>query len=291
MDAESLGESRVTRDPPSQPTTIDDVLRQADTGQESSAGGSQQATPADAFEQTIVGTGQESAGESYSPCPPPILEPPLVATGPRLLPEEEPCGQSGIPSDIYNSLRKALLRQNIFSDDNSLKAVFVTNRIKLWQSGLPNATSPEDRVKKTIAYLCERFNNNGDNALVLFLTDLAEQTPDEDAAKNTLNAIIAELKKDQAKKAASAYQRICGDITEVSFEIDKDTIAEDSIGKLLDKLTSEFDSELETLCKKSRNLLVKMSSNAAGVLWGQYAAGELSQDLHIVELLHNKNIR
>jgi hypothetical protein len=98
-----------------------------------------------------------------------------------------------LPAVTYHNLRSVLLRCGPFDDDHELKAVFVDGRISLWRSELPEATNTAKRVNLTIFYLLERYNTNGQNALVLLLKVLSDQKTCDDSCYGDLLALVKEM--------------------------------------------------------------------------------------------------
>jgi hypothetical protein len=82
----------------------------------------------------------------------------------------------GISPSLRNKVKTTLLRCGPFSSNEDLRRLFNESRIKTWASGLPDAHSPEGRVNASIEYLHMRRNKSGENALVLFLRVLSDNT-------------------------------------------------------------------------------------------------------------------
>lgn len=55
-----------------------------------------------------------------------------------------------ISPDLYHRLRTALLRCGPFNSDDTLKTVFIDERISPWRDEIPNAANPKDRVNKVV---------------------------------------------------------------------------------------------------------------------------------------------
>ena len=58
-----------------------------------------------------------------------------------------------IPPRILNRLYKTLLNCGPFENDKGLRAVFVDKRISPWRDSLPQANSPNERVRITVDFL------------------------------------------------------------------------------------------------------------------------------------------
>ncbi|MBN2393754.1 MAG: hypothetical protein JXR84_23680 [Anaerolineae bacterium] len=100
---------------------------------------------------------------------------------------------NGIPGDLYGRVQSALLRCGPFDSDRTLRPLFVDARLSAWRDLLPEAGSRVDRARAIVDALSERENPNGDNALVLLLRVIAENTPPDDACRGHLAALAAEV--------------------------------------------------------------------------------------------------
>lgn len=100
---------------------------------------------------------------------------------------------SGIPGDLYRRVQAALLRCGPFDSDRALRPLFVDARLSAWSDLLPEASSRVDRARAFINALSERENPIGENALVLLLRVLAENTPDDDACRGQLTLLAGEV--------------------------------------------------------------------------------------------------
>jgi formylglycine-generating enzyme required for sulfatase activity len=98
-----------------------------------------------------------------------------------------------IPARIYRRLCDALVQCACFADEAALRAIFADGRISAWRDTLRQTDSPAARVQATIAHLSERHNAHGENALVLLLRVLADQTPVDDARHRALAQLAADL--------------------------------------------------------------------------------------------------
>ncbi len=100
---------------------------------------------------------------------------------------------NGIPGDLYERLQAALLRCGPFDSDRALRSLFVDARLSAWRDLLPEASSRVERARAIIDALSERANSAGENALVLLLRVLAENTPPGDACRGQLTALAGEV--------------------------------------------------------------------------------------------------
>ena len=79
----------------------------------------------------------------------------------------------------YKAIRETLLRASAFESDPSLRAVFADPRLQPWRHNVPQAGNPAGRVSAVMAYLHDRRNTQGQNALALLLAVLGEQESGE----------------------------------------------------------------------------------------------------------------
>ncbi|MBN2389132.1 MAG: hypothetical protein JXR84_00315 [Anaerolineae bacterium] len=100
---------------------------------------------------------------------------------------------NGIPGDLYGRVQTALLRCGPFDSDRALRPLFVDARLSAWRNFLPEAGSRVERVQAVVDALSERENPTGDNALVLLLRVLAENTPPGDACRGQLATLAGEV--------------------------------------------------------------------------------------------------
>ncbi len=98
-----------------------------------------------------------------------------------------------IPADILSRLCQALLRCGPFATDDMLRAVFADARLNAWYQHLPQAHNPDERIRLAVDFLRNRYNAAEENALVLFLRVLSEQTSPNDACHQTLAQLADEL--------------------------------------------------------------------------------------------------
>jgi hypothetical protein len=82
----------------------------------------------------------------------------------------------GISPILLNKLKITLLNCGPFYSNEELRRLFTDSRISAWSSSLPDANSPKRRVEAVIDYLRTKHNQSGENALVLFLRVLSDDT-------------------------------------------------------------------------------------------------------------------
>lgn len=100
---------------------------------------------------------------------------------------------SAIPAEILSRLYRTLLNCGPFNTDDMLRAVFSDARLNAWYQHLPQAHNPDERIRLTVDFLRDRYNATQENALVLFLRVLSEQTSPNDACHQTLAQLADEL--------------------------------------------------------------------------------------------------
>ncbi len=99
----------------------------------------------------------------------------------------------GLPGDLYGRLQAALLRCGPFDSDRELRPLFVDARLSAWRDLLPEADNRVKRVQAVINQLSQRENLAGENALVLLLCVIAENTPPGDACRGQMTALAQEV--------------------------------------------------------------------------------------------------
>ena len=130
---------------------------------------------------------------------------------------EEP--MPAIPSELTQRLRETLVRCPDLESDRALRAVFVDARLAPWINRVPeNTPDRATRVNLLIAALCDQTAANGDNALVLLLYVLAENTPGGDALHGELAQLAAELQACPPTALASLALPVAGAVPFVQIE-------------------------------------------------------------------------
>jgi len=85
------------------------------------------------------------------------------------------------------------MRCGPFESDAALKAVFVDQRIAFLREKLPTANTIDNRVKFTIELLYEQYNKKKENALVLFLRVLSEQSNSDNICHQNLSQLAIDF--------------------------------------------------------------------------------------------------
>lgn len=101
----------------------------------------------------------------------------------------------GIPGDLYGRLQTALMSCGPFDSDHTLRPLFVDARLSAWRDVLPEASNRAERVRAIIDALSRRANPAGENALVLLLRVIGENTPPGDACREQIAALVQEVAK------------------------------------------------------------------------------------------------
>lgn len=84
--------------------------------------------------------------------------------------------------DLLKQLRRVLTRCGPFEEERELRALFVDERLALWQEDLPHANSPGARVDLLVEYLYDKYHrDHAENGLVLFLAVLQDSLSEADA--------------------------------------------------------------------------------------------------------------
>jgi len=98
-----------------------------------------------------------------------------------------------LPTALTTRCRKALLRCSEFDSHNSLKAVFVTPELSIFQHNIPECSARNDRVSQTLAYLIPQLLSNNQPVLPLFLAELRDRRDPGDALRDELEQLQAEI--------------------------------------------------------------------------------------------------
>jgi hypothetical protein len=115
---------------------------------------------------------------------------------------------TGIPTLLQQRLRDTLSRCGLFDSAASLRTVFTDARIYPWRDSVPDSTlNRAERVAALIDALHDQANDQGDNALVLFLRVLAEQTVEATACHAELGQLAADLAHALAGSIFICYKR------------------------------------------------------------------------------------
>lgn len=102
---------------------------------------------------------------------------------------------SGIPPQLYRELQEVLLKCAAFDSNGSLRNLFVDSRLSPWQYQVSDADNAFTRVQSAISTLYGKFNTQGQNALVLLLHVLRDNTPPGDNLSTELNVVANALQQ------------------------------------------------------------------------------------------------
>lgn len=100
---------------------------------------------------------------------------------------------AGINPDLNRQLMTTLRRCDAFASNAELRTVFVDGRLSPWAYNVPEGESTAGRVQATIAFLHDKANAQGQNALVLLLYVLQDRYDPNDAYYGELGTLIARL--------------------------------------------------------------------------------------------------
>jgi len=101
---------------------------------------------------------------------------------------------AGLDPELNRQLMATLRRCDAFSSNAELRNVFAMDtRLSPWAYNVPEAGNPSSRVQAIIAFLHEKANIQGENALVLFLQVLQNLYAPSDAYFRELGALIVNL--------------------------------------------------------------------------------------------------
>ena len=114
---------------------------------------------------------------------------------------------NSIPSHLLDSLHNILLRCGPFATDNALSTAFIDERIALWQSQIPQANNPSERVNLLINFLSKQYDNRGDNGLALFLQVVRDRTNRGDGCWGQLDHLVNGLQQENGRSTATPTPR------------------------------------------------------------------------------------
>jgi hypothetical protein len=100
---------------------------------------------------------------------------------------------AGIDPELNRKLMATLRRCDAFASNAELRTVFVDDRLSPWKYNVPEAGSTYSRVQATIAFLHDKANIQGQNALVLLLQVLQDRYDPEDSYLGELGSLIVAL--------------------------------------------------------------------------------------------------
>jgi hypothetical protein len=130
-----------------------------------------------------------------------------------------------LTQELYARLRTALLQCGEFDNHHSLRAVFVTTELSIYQNGLPQSNSKEDLVSQTIAYLLPLRLSDNRPVLPLFLAELWERRYVGDALRDELNGLHGDVAQALSDKviipfvvAAMTHAEAADLLTETVFD-------------------------------------------------------------------------
>lgn len=112
-----------------------------------------------------------------------------------------------LSSDLHQRLQAVLLRCGSFASDRALWMMFVDARLAPWQDALPEAASPQERVRAVIAALVDQSNAHGENALALLLRVLSENTPPGNACHWDLAELAQEVAEEKGEEPAPSLSK------------------------------------------------------------------------------------
>ncbi|MEH1945201.1 MAG: CHAT domain-containing protein [Nostoc sp.] len=104
---------------------------------------------------------------------------------------------AGIPPQLLNRLRQALLECEQFESDRDLRAIFAFEPLHPWRVSLPHADSLTSRVDNLIAFLVNKYRSDTkENALVLFVRLLSYLLDGVDERHQQLADLASELERE-----------------------------------------------------------------------------------------------
>lgn len=99
----------------------------------------------------------------------------------------------GIPQTLLVPLRQALIDCDELYSPRQLRTIFLAEKLRPWQPGLPFADSIGEQADILIEYLAKKHRTSGENALVLFLQLLGARYDSKDERHGRLLALADQL--------------------------------------------------------------------------------------------------
>jgi hypothetical protein len=106
---------------------------------------------------------------------------------------------SGVSPSLYARLSDTLLRCAPVDSHKDLQAIFVDARLSSWGARVTEADNRESRVRSLIELLHDQYSDAGENALVLLLRVLSDQTPSGDACHRELAELAHALETSEGR--------------------------------------------------------------------------------------------
>jgi tetratricopeptide (TPR) repeat protein len=157
----------------------------------------------------------------------------------------------GISAELLNELRDTLLDCGPFDTAHELNALFVNARLIPWRNRLPEANNPLERVEITIDFLNAQSNEEGENALILFLKVLIDRMNRQDQCWHKLNALVRALETDETAPQPNGDSEF--DVNEVSITVYHEPGVFESPDQLFGR--EALIAELRPMLEKYQNLL------------------------------------
>lgn len=107
--------------------------------------------------------------------------------------EEQDLTMPGLPNELHSRCQNTLLQCNEFDSHSSLRAVFATDELYPFRSGLPESTSKSERIAKCLDYLLEQRGVSSQPVLAIFLTTLRDRYMTGNALRDDLEALAEEV--------------------------------------------------------------------------------------------------
>ena len=127
---------------------------------------------------------------------------------------------NGIPSELNKDLQFALLECGLFWDTPSLREHFKDKRIGPWRYSVPGGNTPIALVNGIIAFLYNRHNIDGENALALFLDVLTDSPAATETVKQELSKLANMIRLVEKAESEGAEIKISKRDIKVVYTID-----------------------------------------------------------------------
>jgi hypothetical protein len=156
----------------------------------------------------------------------------------------------GIPPKLNKRLINILIECGPFESQQELAAIFVDQRISAFAHSLPESTSRLGRANNLILHLHNRYDKENRNALVLFLSVLFDQTPEQTACYQKISQLISSLEKEVEKQRLPPdYSHPVSDDSPIEHNLLQKNRDSYESAEIYEILSNRFnEEELKTLC-------------------------------------------
>jgi hypothetical protein len=171
----------------------------------------------------------------------------------------------GIPSGIDLRLRKTLVRCGPLDNDDTLNALFTDVRLYPWRDYVSTARNRTERAAMLLDTLHDQADAQGENALVLLLRVLADQTDPSNACHRQLIELADELGYALRETIFICYKRQAEPDNSLALYLYR-TLTEQGYCVFIDQTMrtgTEWLEQIDAQIKASNFLIILLSQESA----------------------------